>query len=256
MSAEMEVTAPIRRERSAPKPWQMGKVVELIDETPETRSIRILVPQPTQYTPGQYYNVRLPMEGKPRPIQRAYSLGSSPFPDPSIIEMGIREISDGLVSPILVRQIRVGDEIEVRGPFGAFTWTEELGGPVLLVGAGSGVVPLMAMIRYQVEKGTSHKMHLLFSSKSRDFVIYREELERLEAAHEWLEVSHTFTRDGHDEVARYHRRIDKEMLAEVSTEVNPKVAYICGPPEVVEGAEEILLELGLPRESVYTEKYD
>ncbi|MDA8277804.1 MAG: FAD-binding oxidoreductase [Actinomycetota bacterium] len=256
MSAEMEVTAPIRRERSAPKPWQMGKVVELIDETPETRSLRILVPEPSPYTPGQYYNVRLPIEGKPRPIQRAYSLGSSPFPDPSVIEMGIREISDGLISPILVRQIRVGDEIEVRGPFGSFTWTEELGGPVLLVGAGSGVVPLMAMIRYQVEKGTSHKMHLLFSSKSREFVIYREELERLEAKYDWLEVSHTFTRDSQDPAARFHRRIDKDMLAEVSSLFNPKVAYICGPPEVVEGAEEILLELGLPRESVFTEKYD
>jgi ferredoxin-NADP reductase len=200
--------------RPAPQ-WQRGEVIEVIVETPETNSLRIRLPEPMPFLPGQYYNIRIPVEGRPRPIQRAYSVGSSPHPDPTVVEVGVKEIETGLVSPVLVRRTPVGATLEVRGPYGNFTWTEEDGGPVLLIGAGSGIVPLMAMIRYQVARGTAIPMHLLFSSKSRAYVIYREELAQLAATHDWLEVDHTFTRDATDPLARYHRRIDKEMVAEV-----------------------------------------
>lgn len=229
---------------------------EVIVETPETNSLRIELPDPKPYLPGQYYNIRIPVEGRPRPIQRAYSLGSSPFPDYATIEVGIRETPGGLVSPVLVRDTAVGEALEVRGPYGAFTWTEELGGPVLLIGAGSGVVPLMAMIRYAVAKDLSIPMHLLFSSKSAEFVIYREDLRALEESHEWLSVSHTYTRDPDDHSARYHRRIDKEMVREVFEEVQAKVAFICGPPEMVEDAERMLANCGMDPLMIMTEKYD
>ena len=244
-----------RERRVAPK-WQEGEVVEVIVETPETKSLRIRVPEPEGFLPGQYYNIRIPVEGRPRPIQRAYSVGSSPYPASDVIEVGVKEIEGGLVSPVLVRYRPAGSLLEVRGPYGSFTWTEEMGGPVLLVGAGSGVVPLMAMIRYQVSRSSTVPMHLLFSSKSRDYVIYREELARAEGSHSWLRVSHSFTRDLGDELARYHRRIDKAMVEEVYRATVPKLAYLCGPPEMVDDVERTLLELGMEAASIRTEKYD
>jgi ferredoxin-NADP reductase len=258
---ELKVEDPVRRGQSGsvrakPPVWQKGKVVGIIVETPETNTLQIEVPDPTPFLPGQYYNIRIPIEGRPRPIQRAYSIGSSPFPNYSVVDVGIRETPGGLVSPRLVRESFVGQELEVRGPYGAFTWTEQDGGPVLLIGAGSGVVPLMAMIRYQVSKGLSTPMHLLFSSKGYEYVIYRDDLERLESENGWLTVSHAFTRAPGDERCRYHRRIDKEMISEVFHEIDPKVAYLCGPPEMVEESEKVLLGLGMPEEAVKTEKYD
>ncbi|MHB8189426.1 MAG: FAD-binding oxidoreductase [Ferrimicrobium sp.] len=242
-----------RVRRPAPM-WQVAVVVEVIDETPETKSLRLELPSPELFLPGQYFNIRIPVEGRPRPIQRAYSLGSSPYPDYSVIEVGVKEMLGGLVSPVLVRMTPVGSSLEVRGPYGAFTWTEANGGPVLLVGAGSGVVPLMAMIRYQVSKGTETPMHLLFSSKSLEYVIYAAELDRLSADYHWLQVTHTFTRDDNDQTARFHRRIDKEMIQEIAG--STEVAYICGPPEMVDDAERVLVDLGVDPARVHTEKYD
>ncbi len=256
MASELAVTLTSRRDRSKPKNWQMATVTEVIVETPETSTLRLALVESDGFLPGQYYNIRIPVEGRPRPIQRAYSVGSSPIPDASVIDVGVRETPGGLVSPVLVRQVAPGDLLEVRGPYGNFTWTERDGGPVFLIGAGSGVVPLMSMIRYQAHKGSAQPMHLLFSSKSQEFAIYAQELAALEAKYQWLTVSHTFTRDPHDERARFHRRIDKEMIAEVHSELQARVAFICGPPEVVESAEEILCDLGMPPEQVKTEKYD
>ncbi len=258
---ELEVPTPTRRPRlgqarTKPPVWKLGKVVGVVVETPETNTLQIEVPDPTPFLPGQYYNIRIPIEGRPRPIQRAYSVGSSPYPDYSVVDVGIRETPGGLVSPKLVRDSYIGQELEVRGPYGAFTWTEENGGPVLLIGAGSGVVPLMAMIRYGVNKELDVPMHLLFSSKSYEYVIYGDELKRLSQENSWLTVSHTFTRSNDDARAQYHRRIDKEMISEVFHEVNANVAYICGPPEMVEESEKVLVGLGMQPESVKTEKYD
>ncbi len=244
-----------RPKRPAPQ-WQLGEVVEVIVETPETNSLRIRLPEPTGFVPGQYYNIRVPVEGRPRPIQRAYSVGSSPFPDFETIEVGVKEMEGGLVSPILVRRTPVGSTVEVRGPYGGFTWTENDGGPVLLVAAGSGIVPLMSMIRYQVAKGTEVPMCLLFSSKSLEYVIYREELDRLEAEYAWLDVTHTFTRDPYHPRAKYHRRIDKDMVAEVYSACRAELAYICGPPQMVEDVERALLESGMKQERIKSEKYD
>ena len=256
MTSENAVTLVQKRGRSTPKAWQMATVTEVIVETPETSTLRMTLPNPDHFLPGQYYNIRIPVEGRPRPIQRAYSVGSSPHPDSSFIDVGIRETPGGLVSPVLVRQVNPGDQLEVRGPYGNFTWIEQDGGPVLLIGAGSGVVPLMSMIRYQVSKGLSYPMHLLFSSKNFEYAIYGSELLELERQYDWLSVAHTFTRDPDDPLARYHRRIDVEMMTEIYHETQAKVAFICGPPEVVESAEEILCAVGMPKEHVRTEKYD
>ncbi len=125
-----------------------------------------------------------------------------------------------------------------------------------MVAAGSGVVPFMGMIRYQRERGTAVPMHLLFSSKAEEFVIYRSELEAMVASTSWLEVSHTFTRDPTSATPRFNRRIDKEMVSEIFAEVGPKLAYVCGPPEMVDDVERALLEGGMDSASIKTEKYD
>ncbi len=242
--------------KTPPPKWQLADVIDVIAETPETTTLRIAVPEPTEFTPGQYYNIRIPVEGRPRPIQRAYSIASSPFPKFDVVEFGIKEMEGGLVSPVLAKQTKVGDKLEVRGPYGAFTWTQEMGGPLLLISAGSGVVPFMSMIRYARAKNVSVPMHLLFSSKSSEFVIYSRELEELEKSLDWLTVTHTFTREPGHPAARFHRRIDKEMVAELLAESQAKIGYICGPPEMVELCEIVLVDLGLDPKNVYSEKYD
>ncbi len=250
--------------RAEPRPqWQTAEVQEVIQETPETVTLRIALSDAPGFLPGQYYNVRYPVEGRPRPIQRAYSIVSSPLPDASVIDVTVKEMDGGLVSPKLVRHVAAGDKIEVRGPHGNFTWTESEGGPVLLIAAGSGVVPFMSMIRYAVVKGLSVPTRLLFSSKSADFVIYAEELGRLERQHEWLEVVHTFTRSPGHPGARYHRRIDLPMVADSVAELTARgsdvvalIGYACGAPEMVDLAEAALLDCGLDADRVRVEKYD
>lgn len=252
-----ELSIEVEKKPKHPAPtWQQGEVIEVIEETPDTNTLRIRLEHSIGFLPGQYYNIRIPVEGRPRPIQRAYSVGSSPFPDANVIDVGIKETPGGLVSPRLVRDSAPGQFLEVRGPYGAFTWTEERDGPLLLIGAGSGVVPLMSMIRYASLRELEVQMHLLFSSKSYEYVIYSEELGELESRHSWLEVSHSFTRDREDSRARFHRRVDKEMVAETFEDISPEIAYICGPPEMVEECEKILENLGMDRSKILSEKYD
>ena len=250
-------TLQVRLARKTPiKEWQLADVVDVIVETTETSTLSLALPNPSSFIPGQYYNIRIPVEGRPRPIQRAYSIGSSPYPDFGIIEVGVKEMIGGLVSPVLVRDTPIGSKLEVRGPYGAFNWTEDMGGPLLLVAAGSGVVPFMSMIRYAKAKNLTQPMHLLFSSKSKEYVIYGDELNKMQDETDWLKVTHTYTRDPKDSTARFHRRIDKEMVSDLLEETSPKLAYLCGPPEMVELCEVALRELGMEPGSVFSEKYD
>lgn len=238
------------------KRWQDGEVVDVIVETPDTKTLRIKLPATEGFVPGQYYNVRIPVQGRPRPIQRAYSVGSSPYPEAGIIDIGIKEMQGGLVSPVLVRKISPGDHLQIRGPVGKFVWDETFGGPVVLVAAGSGVVPLMSMIRYAVLKGFTIPMRLLFSSTDASHVIYGSELDELERKNPWLKVIHTFTRDPFDSRAQFHKRIDLEMVQELTMDLERPLAYICGPPEMVENVERYLGEIGLEESRIFSEKYD
>ena len=175
--------------------WQDAEVIEVVEEAPDAVTLRLRLLRTGGFLPGQYYNVRLGVPGRSRPIQRAYSVGSSPLPDPTVIDLGVREVPDGLISPRLVRDLRVGQRLEVRGPSGRFTWTGEDGRPVLLVGAGSGLVPLMAMVRYAVVVGRALPLCLVCSAVTYQHALYREELADLSARYEWLRVVHCVTRD-------------------------------------------------------------
>jgi len=236
--------------------WQRAEVLDIITEAPDSVTLRLGLEESAGFLPGQYYNVRMSVPGRPTPIQRAYSVGSSPVPDASIIDIGVREVPGGMISPQLVGTLAVGDRIEVRGPVGRFTWTGGDGGPVLLVGAGSGVVPLMSMIRYAAASGLDIAMRLVCSSTDFEHAFYHGDLCELAERHPWLEVIHTFTRDPGDERARYHRRIDHAMVADAVADQKPTRSYLCGPPAMVESVQQWLEELGVDSAGVRSEKYD
>ncbi len=231
-------------------------MLEVVSQTLETSTLRLDLPAGSEFAAGQYYNVRLPVAGRPRPVQRAYSVGSSPLPDPSVIEVTVKRMDGGLISPRLVDEIRAGDSLAVRGPYGSFIWSAGLAGPVLLVAAGSGVVPLIAMARLADSVGAEERMRLLFCSKSYDTIIYRDEIARL-GRKSWFDCTHTFTRSYVDERATFHRRIDRDMLRTWLDCSRPaRLAYICGPPSMVDQCADDLVALGMDPAGVKTEKYD
>jgi ferredoxin-NADP reductase len=230
-------------------------VAAVIDETPDAVTLRLRLGEATGFLPGQYYNVRLAVPGRPRPVQRAYSVGSSPVPDPSVIDLGIREVPGGLLSPVLVG-LRVGERLSVRGPYGRFTWDGCDAGPVLLVGGGSGMVPLMSMVRHGAQRGRGDPVVLVCSAATYSHTFYREELAGLASRHPWLQVVHCITRDPSEPRARYHRRVDKTVLSESLEGIHPHAAYLCGPPAMVEAVTAHLVGLGLAPEAIWTEKYD
>lgn len=238
-----------------PLAWQDAEVVAVIDEAPDAVTLRLRVDEGEKFLPGQYYNVRLEVPGRPRPVQRAYSIGSSPLPDPLLIDIGVREVPGGMISPHLVKDYSVGSRLCVRGPTGRFTWDGHPD-PVLLVGAGSGLVPLMSMVRYAQAIGRTTPMWLICSAITYSHAFYRAELEDLASHHPWLRVVHCVTRDPADARATYHRRIDRAILSEVLGSDMPARAYLCGPPAMVDGVSEALARLGMNPDGIRSEKYD
>ena len=230
-------------------------MAEVIDEAPDAVTLRLRLADAAGFLPGQYYNVRLAVPGRPRPVQRAYSVGSSPVPDPSMIDLGIREVPGGLLSPLLVG-LRAGDRLSVRGPYGRFTWDGRDGGPVLLVGAGSGMVPLMSMVRHAAQRGRGDPVVLVCSAITYSHTFYRDELAGLASRHPWLQVVHCITRDPAEPRAHYHRRVDSTVLSESLDGNHPVAAYLCGPPAMVESVAAALVGLGVAPETIWKEKYD
>lgn len=250
---EADAASPPKRRGN---PWQSAEVLEIIDEAVDAVTLRLGLEVSADFLPGQYYNVRLSVPGRTGPIQRSYSIASSPVPNASIIDIGIREVPGGLISPRLVSDLSPGDRIEVRGPVGRFTWTQDNGGPVLLVGAGSGVVPLMSIIRYGVTMQLETPMRLVCSYADFDHAFYHAELSALAAQYPWLDVVFSFTRDDTDPRATHHRRIDAAMITEAAEGPFPQWSYICGPPAMVDDVAKWLGNLGVDRTRIRTEKYD
>jgi ferredoxin-NADP reductase len=185
--------------------------------------------------------------------ERSYSIASAP--NGSRIELTVERLDNGEVSPYLTDELRPGDQIELRGPVGGyFVWEPANGGPLLLVAGGSGIVPLMAMIRTRAATGNDTETRLLVSSRAWDDVIYRDELERLNG--NGLQVVHTLTRFQPPGWSDYARRVDVEMLAEVgpSPDERPR-AYVCGPTPFVEAVAEALVRLGHDPGAIKTERF-
>jgi len=232
--------------------WRVAEVVNVVPETPRVKTIAFDVPGWPGHRAGQHVDVRLTAEDGYQ-AQRSYSIAS--VPDGTRVDLTIERLQDGEVSPYLTDKLRPGDRIELRGPVGGwFVWEPAQGGPLLLVAGGSGVVPLMAMIRARAAAGSNADTRLLFSSRSWEDVIYRDELERLRG--DGLTVVHTLTRSQPSGWTGYARRVDAEMLAEVGpspTEL-PRV-YVCGPTPYVEAVAEALVQLGHEPHRVKTERF-
>jgi ferredoxin-NADP reductase len=232
--------------------WQVAEVADVVPETPRVKTIAFDVPGWPGHRAGQHVDVRLTAEDGYE-AQRSYSIASAP--DGTRIDLTVERLDDGEVSPYLTEELQPGDQIELRGPIGGyFVWEPSHGGPLLLVGGGSGIVPLMAMIRLRAAVGSDTDTRLLFSSRSWDDVIYRDELERLRG--NGLTVVHTLTRAQPSEWNGYARRVDAPMLAEVGPSPAERPhAYVCGPTPFVEAVAEALVQLGHEPHAVRTERF-
>jgi ferredoxin-NADP reductase len=229
-------------------------VVEVVPETPTTKSLVLDVPGWEGHTAGQHVDVRLTAEDGYQ-AQRSYSIASAP--EDGRLALTVECLEDGEVSPYLTDVLMAGDRLELRGPIGGyFAWDAADGGPLLLVGGGSGVVPLMAMIRHKAAVRSDAPIRLLLSSRSYEEIIYRDELEKLAAQDGSLEVVHTLTRSRPNDWTGYDRRIDAEMLAEVSwSPTEDPLAFVCGPTPLVEAVASALVGLGHEPARVKTERF-
>ncbi len=234
--------------------WRLAEVVDVVPETPRTKSLVLEVPGWEGHKAGQHVDVRLTAEDGYQ-AQRSYSIASAP--EDERLALTVDRLEDGEVSPYLTDVLMAGDKLEFRGPIGGyFTWEEGDGGPLFLVGGGSGIAPLMAMIRHRAAAGSDVPTRLLYSSRSYEEIIHREELEDLAARDGSLEVIHTLTRSRPAGWGGYDRRIDAEMLAEVGPypDERPR-AFVCGPTSFVEAVADALVGLGHDPARVKTERF-
>jgi ferredoxin-NADP reductase len=230
--------------------WQVATVAETIEETARARTIVLDVPEWAGHRAGQHLDVRLTAEDGYR-AEREYSIASAPG-EP--VAVTVERLDDGEVSPYLTDELRAGDALELRGPVGGyFVWGPEDGGPLLLVAGGSGVVPLRAMLRHRSIAGSDVPARLLYSSRSLEDVIYRDELDRLAGG---AEVTYTLTRRQPPGWTGPARRVDTVLLREIAwpAEEAPH-AFVCGPTSFVETVASGLVELGYPQERIKTERF-
>jgi ferredoxin-NADP reductase len=242
--------------------WRVATVMEVVSETARARTLFLDVPGWPGHRAGQHVDVRLTAEDGYQ-TERSYSIASPP--EDSRLALTIERLEDGEVSPYLVDELREGDQVEIRGPIGGyFVWDISSGGPLLLVAGGSGIVPLMAMLRHRdaalaksgIEARHRVPARLLYSSRRWDEVIYRDELAELAKKDDTLEVAHTLTRGAPDDWKGFTRRIDRMMLAEVAWPATEKPQiFVCGPTPLVESAAASLVELGHQPALVKTERF-
>ena len=230
--------------QKAPGRWQIGTVSKIKRETPHVKSFRIALPMWMEHLPGQHYDVRLTAPDGYQ-AERSYSIASSPL-DAGEIELTIDRLEDGEVSPYFHDVVQEGHEVEVRGPFTSyFVWRGER--PVLLVGGGSGVVPLMCMLRHRRRRMQQLPMRLVYSVRHSDDVIYADELGE--------DALLTFTRDAPDGWKGHMGHIDADLIGEAASSFVPGTAFVCGSNGFVESASELLLAAGFVADEIRTERF-
>jgi ferredoxin-NADP reductase len=232
--------------------WQTGIVVRLA-ETTRTRTIVLNVPGWPGHRAGQHVDVRLTAADGYQ-AERSYSIASAP--EDTYLEFTVERVPDGEVSLYLVDELREGDVLELRGPVGGyFVWQQDLGGPLLLITSGSGMVPLRSILRHHRRIRSAVPVRLLYSVRDPESLIYGNEIMQFATSDE-VDVSLTFTRTMPQGWNGYGRRIDQEMLAEVSwMPADHPLVYICGPTTFVETAASLLVGAGHAPERIRTERF-
>jgi ferredoxin-NADP reductase len=233
--------------------WQVAEVAESVEETAGVRSLVLNAPEWAGHRAGQHVDVRLTAEDGYQAV-RSYSIASAPAGGALVVT--IERLDDGEVSPYLVDELRPGDKLERRGPIGGyFVWDSSTGGPLLLVGGGSGIVPLMAILRERVATGSDAAVRLLASWRTAEDIIYRAELEQLGAL-EGVEVVHTLTRGTPEGWGGRSGRIDRAMLTELTWPPDTTgLSFVCGPTGLVEAVAGALAELGHAPGQIKTERF-
>ena len=226
----------------APGRWQVATVTAIRSETPRVKSFRFRLPMWMPHLPGQHYDVRLTAPDGYR-AQRSYSVASSPL-DEGEIELTVDRLDDGEVSPYFHDVLEEGDEVEVRGPFASyFVWRGEA--PAVLVGGGSGVVPLMSMLRHRRRTMPDLPMRLVYSVRTAEDVIYADEL--------GVETVLTYTREPPPGWTGHTGRIDSGLIAQAAG--GGAIAFVCGTNGFVESAARLLLDAGFPAAAIRTERF-
>ena len=233
--------------------WSIATVVDVLAETDRTVSIVLEVPGWPGHRAGQHVDVRLTAEDGYQ-AQRSYSIASAP--DDDALVLTVERLDDGEVSPYLAGELRAADELELRGPIGGyFVWDGSFGGPLMLIGGGSGIVPLRAMLRHRVAAAGAVPVRLLYSARTLAEVIYKDEL--LAAAQEpGVDVRFTLTRQQPDGWDGYDRRVDRDLIADAAwAPADRPLAYVCGPTAFVEVAADALVSLGHEPGRIRTERF-
>ena len=236
-----------------PLVWRVARVREVIEESPRARSLVLDVPGWTAHRAGQHVDVRLTAEDGYQ-AQRSFSIASAP--EQPTVELTIERIDDGEVSPYLAGGVAPGDELEVRGPIGGpFTWSTEDGGPLLLLAGGSGLVPLMAMLRHRAARASRIGARVLISARTPDEALYRRELHRI-GPREGLVVRWTWSRTAAVEASDRTGRVDGRMLAELGpAPAERPLAFVCGPTGFVEHVANLLVDAGHEPGRIRTERF-
>ena len=239
-------------QRPSGRGWQFGTVERFVDETFRVKTFTLRLPEWRPFLAGQHVDVRLTAPDGYQ-AQRSYSIATAPEME-GAIDLTIESMPEGEVSSYFHGVVEVGDAVEVRGPIGGpFTWTVAAGGPLLLVGGGSGIVPLMSMLRHRQTAAPQVLAVMLYSSRTYEEIIYREELD-LGGAN--LMVLHTLTRSTPPNWTGYARRIDRQMVAEAIERLgNVGRAFICGSESFTENVANTLVEVGVEPERIRTERF-
>jgi ferredoxin-NADP reductase len=222
-------------------------VVEVASETARTKSLLLAASDWPGHLAGQHVDVRLTAEDGYQ-AQRSYSIASAPEDEHLVLT--VERLDDGEVSPYLTETLRPGDELELRGPIGGyFVWRETLGGPLLLIGGGSGVVPLRAMLRHHRAIGSEIPARLLYSARTRADLIYGAELGE-------YETTITLTREQPDGWKGRTGRVDRDLLAEIAWPAAERpLVYVCGPTGFVEAVADALVAIGHEPDRIRTERF-
>ncbi|MFN3976866.1 MAG: ferredoxin reductase [Aquificaceae bacterium] len=231
-----------------------GKVLKIIEETPSTKTLVFdLKGIDFDFYPGQYVMLSFPYEGEV--LKRAYSIANPPT-QRETLELTIKRVPQGRASVYLTEKVKEGDEFLIKGPYGKFVWVPQMGTSLVLIGAGSGIVPLMCILRYIVSAKLEHvRATLIYSNTHYEEIIYRQELEKLQK-YSNIKVVHTLTRSHPPHWQGYTGRINTHMLLKEIEDIPTNLYYLCGPPQFVEDIANLLIELGVDKGQIKKEKYD